>query len=159
MRALSLILVLSFFWLVSSGHSTPLMLGLMASAILLVVGASLRLSVLDKEGHPTHLLGRAPSYWGWLIVQVVKSNLAVLRAVFGPRSALAPRLVRVPISQTDDLGRTIHANSATLTPGTVACDVQGGVMTVHCLTAANAEELMAGELDRRVTRFLGGRSQ
>jgi multicomponent Na+:H+ antiporter subunit E len=42
-------------------------------------------------------------------------------------------------------------NSITLTPGTLSMDVHEGVILVHSLTEAGAEDLMTGEMDRRVT--------
>lgn len=156
MRALSLIVVLSGFWLVASGQFTPQLLGFLLASVALVVLLAHRLGVLDAEGHPTHLLGRALRFWPWLIGRIVTSNLAVVRVVLGPRARLAPRLLRVPITPRDGLGRAIIANSATLTPGTVACDLDGGEMIVHCLTAEAAAELQGGELDRAVVRFVGG---
>lgn len=156
MRHLSLILVLTGFWLAASGRFDPLLLGLMAGAVVIVTLLTHRLGVLDPEGHPTHLLGRAPRYWGWLIWSVVVSNLAVLRVVFSPRASWSPRLVRAPIHQADSLGRTILANSATLTPGTVVCDLEGSEIIVHCLTADSAAGILGGDLDRRVTKMVQG---
>jgi len=158
MRQLSLILVLSGFWIAASGRFDPMLLGLMGASVVIVLLLARRLGVIDAEGHPTHLLGRAPRYWGWLISRVVVSNLAVVRLVFAPRAALSPSLVHAPISHTDSLGRTILANSATLTPGTVVCDLEGGEMIVHCLTPDAAAGIMCGRMDRRVTQMVRGDS-
>lgn len=155
MRALSLSFVLSAFWLLSSGHFVPLLLGFMAIGVVMVVLLARRLAILDAEGHPTHLIARGLRYWPWLIGQVVKSNIDVVRVIFAPRERLAPQLVRIPIAQTDDLGRTIHANSVTLTPGTLACEVDDDAMLVHCLTPEIARDLAGGEFDRQVDHFHG----
>lgn len=157
MRTLSLAVVLCGFWLLSSGRTDPLMLGLMAASCAIVVVVARRLRVLDLEGHPTDLVPRALPFWGWLIVQVVRSNLAVIRLVLAPRPVVAPRVVRVPIAQRDDLARTIVANSITLTPGTITLDVADREATVHCLTEASAAALARGEIDARVARVAVGR--
>jgi multicomponent Na+:H+ antiporter subunit E len=48
-----------------------------------------------------------------------------------------------------------YANSITLTPGTISVDVKRDEILVHALTRDGAEGLLAGEMDRRVTRFEG----
>jgi multicomponent Na+:H+ antiporter subunit E len=62
-------------------------------------------------------------------------------------------LVRIPISQKTDVGRTVFANSITLTPGTISVEVGRDEILVHALTRSGARELAAGEMDRRVTKF------
>ena len=63
--------------------------------------------------------------------------------------------MRIRASQKTDLGLAIHANSITLTPGTLSLDVRQRTILVHALTREAAEELAAGEMDRRVTRLEG----
>jgi multicomponent Na+:H+ antiporter subunit E len=155
MRTLSLALVLCGFWYASSGRSEPLMLALLAASCVIVVAIARRLRVLDLEGHPTHLILRALGYWAWLIGQVVRSNLRVLRLLVAPKPAVSPRVVRIRFSQRDDLGRTIHANSITLTPGTITLEVGEDSALVHCLTEEGAAALARGELDARVSRVSG----
>ena len=65
-------------------------------------------------------------------------------------------MLRVRSTQPTDLGRVIFANSITLTPGTVSVDVGEGEILVHALSRDGADDLAAGEMDRRVTRMAGG---
>jgi multicomponent Na+:H+ antiporter subunit E len=113
---------------------------------------------LGSRGHPVHLLPRALRYGAWLVRQVVLSNLAVVRIIFSPRAWHDARVVRVPISQPDAMGRAVLANSVTLTPGTATIAVEEHALVVHCLTGAIASELAGGEFDRRVTAFAGRRT-
>jgi multicomponent Na+:H+ antiporter subunit E len=46
-------------------------------------------------------------------------------------------------------------NSITLTPGTVSIDVQDGEIEVHAISEEVAEELMKGEMNRRVCAIEG----
>ena len=57
----------------------------------------------------------------------------------------------VNIVGATDLGRVIHANSITLTPGTVSIELEGNEIIVHALNEAFAEDLFTGVMDRRVT--------
>lgn len=158
MRTFSLAILLCAFWLVTSGRLDPLLLGFMGVACVLVVLTSVRLRVVDREGHPIHLVPRAVPFWGWLLVQVVKSNLAMLALLLQWRPALDPKILNVKITQTNDLGRAILANCVTLTPGTVTLEMHEDHMVVHALTASSAAELMEGEMDRRVRVVATGES-
>jgi len=64
-------------------------------------------------------------------------------------------LLRVKGSQKSELGNVIYANSITLTPGTVTVELEEGLLRVHALTTEAAEEVMSGEMDRRVTAMEG----
>ena len=120
-----------------------------------VVTVTLRMDIADHEGHPIHLTWRALLYWPWLVVEIVKANWDVARRVLSPSLPVTPTMIRVKASQTSDLGQVIYANSITLTPGTISVDVANGEILVHALSREGAEELVGGEMDRRVTRMVG----
>ncbi|MDC0176463.1 Na+/H+ antiporter subunit E, partial [Planctomycetaceae bacterium] len=61
-----------------------------------------------------------------------------------------PKLIEVPSNQKTDLGDVIYANSITLTPGTITIRIRDGVILVHALSEEAAEELLEGEMGRRV---------
>ncbi|MDW8260284.1 MAG: Na+/H+ antiporter subunit E [Gammaproteobacteria bacterium] len=50
----------------------------------------------------------------------------------------------------------IHANSITLTPGTIAIEVEPGRMLVHAISADAAAALAGGAMDRRCRDLEGG---
>ena len=74
-----------------------------------------------------------------------------------PRLPIEPSLVRFRPGQRTHVGLCSHANSITLTPGTITVEVSANEMLVHALTAAGAEGVLSGDMDRRVTRFEGPR--
>ncbi|MCZ6574946.1 MAG: Na+/H+ antiporter subunit E [Gammaproteobacteria bacterium] len=154
-HAISLALVLFALWLLLSGHYVPLLIGLGALSVLLVVTIALRMDVVDREGHPIHLSPKALLYWPWLAWEIVKSNLDVARRILSPTLPISPTVIRLKASQKSDLGRVIYANSITLTPGTVSIDIDGEHIEVHALTREAAQALRTGDMDRRVTRFEG----
>ena len=156
-QAAGLFLLLLAAWLMWSGRTEPILLvfGVLSSAA--VLGLALRMDVVDHEGQPFGRLRLRPLvYVPWLLWQIVRANLAVARIIVDPRLPIGPRLVRIQASQKTDLGLAIHANSITLTPGTLSLDVRQRAILVHALTREAAEELRAGEMDRRVTRLEGG---
>ena len=160
LRALSLCLVLAVLWLLLSGHTEPLLLALGLVSAVTVVLIARRMDVIDLEGHPIHLIWKAPFYWLWLLVEIIKANIDVARAIVRPRMPIRPRVLEVKGSQKTDLGRVIYANSITLTPGTVTIAIEDGTLTVHALTRGAASGLQTGEMDRRVTALegLGGKT-
>lgn len=83
----------------------------------------------------------------------IRSNLDVTRRIWTPGRAISPTLVRIKSSQKTALGKVIHANSITLTPGTVTLSIEGDEILVHALTSRDAEILEGGEMDRRVSNL------
>ncbi len=154
MRALSLGLALFALWFALSGHTEPLLLGFGAASCTVVVFIAWRFGILDREAVPLHLGLRFFGYWAWLAGEIVKANLAVARVVLWPQ-AVDPRLVRVKVTQRSDIGRVTHANSITLTPGTVSIEIEGDEILVHALTAKLAEPAGLDALDRRVSALEG----
>lgn len=150
LHSLALSTLLAVFWLLNSGHYTPLMLSFMVVSVLFVVVLCRRMDVVDGESQPLHLTFTVPVYLVWLTREIIASNIAVARCVWlGPRS-ISPRVIRVAASQKSDIGVVIYANSITVTPGTVSIDLEGNEITVHALTREAAESLLSGEMDRRV---------
>ena len=147
--------VLAVLWALLSGHTDPLMIGLGLASVILVVLVAARMDVVDHEGHPVHLTWRALLYLPWLLWEIVKANIDVVKVILSPKKSLAPQVFTTKATQTSGLGHTIYANSITLTPGTVTIAVTDGELTVHALTTEGAEGVKTGDMDRRVTRMVG----
>ncbi len=147
--------VLFAVWLLLSGYFTPLLIAFGVVSCALVVAITSRMEVVDQEGHPVHLTWRALTYWPWLMIEIVKANIDVGKLILLPSQKISPTMLRVKTSQTSDLGKVIYANSITLTPGTISVDVANDEILVHALSKSGAEDLMAGEMDRRVTIMAG----
>jgi multicomponent K+:H+ antiporter subunit E len=58
-----------------------------------------------------------------VLLDIVVSNVEVMRRVLGPESAIRPGFVRVPLDLTDDWAITTLAGIITMTPGTLTADV------------------------------------
>ena len=150
--------VLSALWLLLSGYwHNPLLLGLGGASVVLTLVISLRMGVTDREGHPIHLALRGLIYWPWLLKEIVVANIDVAKAILGLTDDVRPSVFTIKASQHTDLGKTIYANSITLTPGTVTIGLDGNEMTIHALTPGAKDGLATGEMDRRVTAVEGER--
>jgi multicomponent Na+:H+ antiporter subunit E len=155
MRVAGLVATLFVFWLLLSGIYTPFLVLTGLAASLVVAALAWRMEVADREGHPIHLTLGALGYWPWLVKEIVKSGWQVARIVVDPRLPISPTLVRFRPSQTTVVGLVTHANSITLTPGTLTVDAGREEFLVHALTRAGAAGLAGSEMDRRVTRLEG----
>jgi len=130
---LILVMALAATWLALSGYFKPMLLSLGVISIVLVVWMAQRMRILDKETAPYYTAPQTLSYFAWLFVEIVKANVAVVRAVLSPDMAVSPTLTRIPTPQKTDVGKVMFANSITLTPGTVSVDVQDDHILVHAL--------------------------
>jgi multicomponent Na+:H+ antiporter subunit E len=151
LRALSLGVLLFAFWLVLSGHYTPLLLTLGVASTVLVVYLALRMDVVDEEGLPLNMGGRFWIYMPWLMKEILVANLHVAKIILTPRLPISPVLIRFESSQKTDLGKVIFANSITLTPGTITTGIYGQQLEIHSLTWSDVDGREEDEMDRRVT--------
>jgi len=142
-------------WLLWSGHYTPLTLACGVISCGLVLWVALHMEVIDQEAVPYGLASRLLAYFPWLALEIAKSSLHVAAVILNPRLPIQPRLVRIRASQQTATCEAIHANSITLTPGTISLDVRERSILVHALTDKSAEGLLRGEIDRRVLRLEG----
>jgi multicomponent Na+:H+ antiporter subunit E len=152
-RAASSVATLFLFWVVLSGYFTPFLLTAGIGSSLAVVWLAHRMAVVDREGHPIHLGPAAAVYVPWLLKEIAKSAWEVTKIILDPKLPIQPTLVRFRPTQRTEVGLTTHANSITLTPGTITIEAGRHEFLVHALTTAGAEGVQSGEMDARVTRF------
>jgi multicomponent Na+:H+ antiporter subunit E len=151
-----LLIALTAFWFALSGLTSPYFLGLAVVAVVLALWLSARLGVIGRDASPYHRAILLASYLAWLLGEIVKSNIAVIARVLGPRSAIDPAMVTVKTKARTELGKALFANSITLTPGTVTVDVDGDELKVHALVRENAAPASFESMDRRAARAADG---
>ncbi len=152
-HTISLSLALAAFWLLNSGHYTPLILSLAVISIAIVLYIAHRMDVVDYESQPVGLTLKLPGYCMWLTKQVILANISVVKHIWLGNDTISPTVTIIKASQKTDIGIVIYANSITLTPGTVSVNLVGDQIMVHALLRENIEALQAGEMDRRVSRL------
>lgn len=144
-----LLVALALFWFGLSGETSPFFIGLAVITIVLTLMLSARLKVIDRNASPYHRALQMFFYVCWLMVEIVKANIAVIAKVVGPSHAIDPAVVRLRTRAKSDLGKALFANSITLTPGTVTMDVEGDKVLVHALVRENASVASFEPMDRR----------
>lgn len=155
-HSISLFVSLYLFWLLLSGFFTPFLLSAGVGSALAVVWFAQRMDVVDHEGHPIRLGPKALFYWPWLLKEIVKSAWDVSKIILHPKLPISPTLVRFKPTQRTDVGLVIHAQSITLTPGTITIEAGPNEFLVHGLTRSGAEGVVDSEMDRRATACEGG---
>ena len=153
MRYLSLAGFLFAFWIVLSGHYTPVLVGAGLASAFICVLAAIRMRTADAEGHPIELFCGAVTYYPWLIREIVKSAWSVTKVILHPSLPISPTMTVVRASQKSKAAVATYANSITLTPGTITVGVSGNELTVHALVRDGALDVEQGGMDRRVSQF------
>ena len=150
LRAFGLGAILFIFWLLLSGHYTPMLIGFGLGSSVLVVYLATRMDVVDHEGLPLQLGGRFWVYFPWLMKEIFIANVNVARIILSPKLPISPVMTHFRASQESDLGKAIYANSITLTPGTITTGIQGQDLEIHALTLKDIDGREEDEMDLRV---------
>lgn len=143
-------LSLSVFWLLLSGHYSPLLLSLGVASVVLVTGLQWRMDRIDNEPGSFRLTIGLFGYGFWLLWCVIKANIDVVRRILDPSMPLQPASFRLDTDLRSPLQITLYANSITLTPGTLTLDVRDDHFVIHCLSRDHIAELQGGEMERRI---------
>lgn len=149
-RAATLAVVLAVAWLLWSGLYKPLLLALGAFSCALVVYAALRMHLFDYSVFTLRFSWRLIGYWAWLGKEIVKSSLHVSRVVLSPRLPISPTVADLEASSRHPVDVAMLGNSITLTPGTLTIRIRDGGLMVHALTRDGAQDVIDGEMNRRV---------
>ncbi|NVJ60977.1 MAG: Na+/H+ antiporter subunit E [Gammaproteobacteria bacterium] len=152
-HTISIAIMLSIIWLINSGHYSPLFLVFGAVSVAFVIWFAHRMDVIDDESQPIHLSAELPLYYGWLIKKIVVANIDVARRAWQVKPSISPSIQNIPVSQKTDMGRVIFANSINLTPGTLSVELNNEQVLVHSLTYEAMQELVEGEMGRRVSKI------
>lgn len=144
-----LAIALTLLWLGFSGLFKPLILILGVISIGISVGLAGRLGIIDRESSPYFRIPAFLRYAPWLVMEILKANWTVLKAILSPDLDIHPTLVKVRTRCKSDLAKVIFANSITLTPGTVTLRVDDEFMLVHGLYEADAQPEAFEEMDER----------
>ena len=149
-RALTTLISLFVFWLLLSGMFTPFLIAAGFGCSVAVLLMARHMNRIGGDTQPVHLRWLAyAAYHPWLIKEILFSAWDVTKRILHPRLPITPTLVEFKPAQTTDIGLVIHANSITLTPGTITVEAEHGRLLVHALTREAAAGLAGSEMDRR----------
>ena len=132
-------LLLFLLWLLLNGRVTVEVasFGLVLSALLTAFARRFCGWTTAQERRWLRILGRLIVYFAHLCVEIVRSNLAVMRVILSPSlGGVQPQLFFFDSHLDTDACRTVLANSITITPGTYTVGVYGSTLVVHALNPA-----------------------
>ncbi len=155
-------LLLTAAWWLWSAHVEMLIVIFGVGSIILTLYLFARMDRF-AEDNPPYTLGLRPVwYLPYIIWEIVKANLDVAKIIISPKMDIQPRMFETEATQKTTIAQVIYANSITLTPGTITCDMRERdgkmVFRVHALTKDSKAGVEAGDMDRRCTRLEGGGS-
>lgn len=151
MRYLTTWLLLAGFWLLLSGHYTPLILAFGLVSVSLVTFFLWR---VDQQIEPTPVLRLTVGlvrYIPWLMLELAKANIAVAKRVLNPKLPIDPRWEPLQTNLQTPLQRTLYINSITVTPDTFVTHIEdNGDLMIHALWPESIAGLRSGDMERRV---------
>ena len=152
MASLYTFLIMFGFWMVLSGKFDlfHLTLGVLASLLVTYLSHDLLIQHREKRGRQAEI-GRFVLYIPWILAEIFKATLHVVRVALHPRmrDVINPTIVCFRTSLKKEISQVTLANSITLTPGTITIRSENGNLTVHALTEKTAAGL-PGAMERRI---------
>ena len=161
MRLVGSAAFLAALWLLMSGIYKPLVIGFGLLSVATVLFVTRRMDRADRDRlafaiRPVELV----RYLVWLLVEIARANWAVTRLILSRTMPLRQVIFDVQSSQSTDIGRTLFANSITLTPGTISVETveENNVIQVHAVAYEENDPAALADMDRRVTAVETGKN-
>lgn len=143
--------VLFLLWLILSGQSHPLHVGL---GLVSAFGVAWLNASADGCPRP-FLLFRVVWYLLWLSGRIVRSGLHMTALILHPDLPIAPRLIHYRTSLQQRAAVVLLGNSITLTPGTITAEVNDCELVVHTIDDEASQDLTSQRFEHQLTRVFG----
>jgi multicomponent K+:H+ antiporter subunit E len=81
-------------------------------------------------------------FFATVLYDILVANIAVARLVVGPPERIAPAFIRMPLRLQGNIGVSLLANTATLTPGTLSASLSPdrSELIIHALQGRDPDE-------------------
>ena len=135
-------------WVILNGRFTPEIgaFGLAFALLLYVFSCAFLGFSVKKDLRLIRGIPAALAYGVLLLTEIVKANFAVMRIILNPAYEVKPKLVRFESGLKMGSHRVALADSITLTPGTITCQLRGDEYVVHCLDESMTDGLTDGPM-------------
>ena len=95
-------------------------------------------------GKPVKFLQLHRLFWVIIYIPVFfwymfKANIDVAYRVLHPERPIKPGFVKINTTLTTDIAKVFLANSITLTPGTMTCEIDGDFLYIHWIWVQSTE--------------------
>ncbi len=157
MKYLTTFVVMLLLYLFLAGFTVDeVILGSIVSAILTVLLAKYINFQIDAL-LPLRLVKFVFVYIPVFLWKLLLANFDIARRVLSPKIPLNPGIVRIRTNLKGDFGKLTLANSITLTPGTLAIDVEGDSLYIHTVDVKGKTEAEnSAQISGPFEKILGG---
>ena len=98
-------------------------------------------------------LWAAVRYVGYLLVEMLKAGLVVMKLIYTRGRNMEPKLIWFDTTLQSDGARAVLADSITLTAGTITVEAADGRFCVHALDASLAQGIEQSEFQKRLEQL------
>ncbi len=150
-----MVLLFMLLWIAFNGRITTeiLLIGLALSAVLMFFLYKFSALTLKKEIWALRKVGLMLKYVGNLLLEIWRSNWAVIRLVLSTKYEIEPTLVHFTCDLKKSYSRVTLADSITLTPGTITVSLRKNEFIIHCLDKNMAQGLDDSIFIRQLKRI------
>lgn len=148
-------LVYFILWIIFNANFTleVVLFGIVFAALLLLFMCKFCDYSMEKEKGIYRNAFRFLKYVVLLILEVVKSNMAVMQLIITQKEEPEPVLVSFQTDLKKPAGQALLANTITVTPGTITVLLEDGKYTVHCLDEDFAEGIEDSEFAKLLKKI------
>ena len=79
------------------------------------------------------------AYTGTFLIELVKSNIKMMRLVYSPRIDIKPGIVKARTRLKSPIGRLALTSSIALTPGSLVIDIKDETLFIHWLDVQSTD--------------------
>jgi len=146
-------LILFGLWLIINGRCDfdVIVTGVIASVLIWLFAVFFTDWSVKREIRAIRMLPHLAAYCFFLLIEIFKANLDVLKVIIRKKPDPVIRVIKTPLKSKT--ARVLLANSITLTPGTVTVKLEGDTLTVHALTKELADGLTDFSLEKRLLKM------
>jgi multicomponent Na+:H+ antiporter subunit E len=128
--------------------------GIIVSLITAIIFVPHFFDKVHKIFHPGRILWLL-LYIVILVWECVKANFDVAYRVLHPDMPIKPGIVKVKLAIQTQFGRTVLANSITMTPGTISVDIIDDYLYIHWIYVNNPDpEVYSRKIAGRFEKYL-----
>lgn len=142
-------------WVILNGKWTTEIgvFGLAFAAVLYAFSCRFMGYSFKKDLHYLRRLPAALGYGATLLAEIFKANVTVMKMILDKNFEPKPQLVHFESGLMELRHRVALADSITLTPGTITCQLEGDHYLVHCLDEAMVDGLDNGVFVEKLSRM------
>ena len=142
-------------WVILNGKWTTEIgvFGLAFAAVLYAFSCRFMGYSFKKDIHYLRRLPAAIRYGATLLAEIFKANVTVMKMILDKNFEPKPQLVHFESGLVELRHRVALADSITLTPGTITCQLEGDHYLVHCLDEAMVDGLDNGVFVQKLARM------